>query len=62
MKLRITILPRVVDIELSEEEYQRYLEVKEGVKSGRYEDWYLDDLWDCEMSNIDAEKEWEVIE
>lgn len=62
MKLRITILPRVIDIELSEEEYQRYLEVKEGVKTGRYEDWYLNDLWDCEMSDIDAEKEWEVIE
>lgn len=62
MKLRITILPRVIDIELSEEEYQRYLEVKEGVKTGRYEGWYLNDLWDCEMSDIDAEKEWEVIE
>lgn len=62
MKLRITIEPRVIDIPLSEEEYQRYLEVKEGVKTGRYEDWYLDDLWDCEMSDVDAEKSWEVID
>jgi hypothetical protein len=62
LKLRITIQPRVVDIKLSDEEYERYLDVKSRVASGECPEWYLDDMWDCEMSDIDAEKRWEVID
>ncbi|QWT29962.1 hypothetical protein SEA_TUNATARTARE_70 [Streptomyces phage TunaTartare] len=62
MKLRITILPKTVDIELSDEEYQRYLELKRKVDAGEEPEWAFDYMWDCEMSDVDAEKEWEVVE
>jgi len=62
LKLRITILPKTIDVELSDEEYQRYLDIKRRVDEGELYDWELDNFWDCEISDIDAEKEWEVIE
>lgn len=62
MRLRITIQPKTVDIELSDEEYQNYLDVKRRVSEGELQDWELDNFWDCELSDTDAEKEWEVIE
>lgn len=62
MKLRITVNPQVVDIELSDEQYQRYLDLKAKVNAGEEPDWQLDDMWDVYVSDISAETEWEVIE
>lgn len=62
MKLRITVLPKTVDIQLTDEEYQDYLKLKAKVDAGQEPDWTFDYMWDCELSGVDAEMEWEVIE